>query len=82
MKKIKIKYCTLCGSKLEIVEGKDFNENTGKKELYYQCPNLKCERGCLEHGGHIATWLGQKCRRCGIRVADGDWQPSQSVDMK
>ncbi len=46
----KVKYCTICGKKREIVKSGKFNESDGKPELIYaECDVKDCKHGCHDY---------------------------------
>jgi hypothetical protein len=47
-------YCQFCGKEKLVFEGKYYNEDTGKKNLYY-----RCEDNCL-HGIHAHKETGNE----------------------
>lgn len=64
------KFCKKCGTKLEDVECKYYNEETGEKVHDLVCPNYTCECHC-EFWGHIwkrKTWWNTdvECKFCGF----------------
>ena len=62
MKKLKKKYCTICGRELQLVESDYYNEDTGKKEIVYEdCPVMDCK-----HDYHEYNKNENRCKhRCG-----------------
>lgn len=59
------KFCTFCGQELYQKPMGRFNANTGKPFTEAACPNPKCEKGCLNNGGHFFGWFSNTCKQCG-----------------
>lgn len=71
-------HCTMCGMVMEeryveqpaymhIVRVERFNPD-GTRRMELVCPNLQCERGCADHGGHQSHWWRSRCQRCGAAL--------------
>ena len=59
------KYCYRCGHKTIKKPNGCFNDKTGEPLMFDRCPNLKCEVGCGENGGHDWSFWGMRCKKCG-----------------
>lgn len=69
--KEEIKYCRECGSELQTLTGKKFDQYTGERFTYKSCVNLKCEDGCgnITNHNNWSCWRN-KCLDCSYSVQD------------
>ena len=61
------KFCGHCGTELrKRLVPNDYDVHSGKQNTEKYCPNVTCELGCGDNGGHKYRWFNQtNCTRCG-----------------